>query len=950
MLVGKFIKNINSKFKGHFFSGLSFNSLNLKKNNIFFAIKGTKINGNKFIKDAIKKGAGTIVSNLNFKGLKNRVLYIKSNNPRKLLSEVASKFYQKKPKNLLAVTGTNGKSSIADFYFQILNLNNKKVASIGTLGVKTDLKKSEIKNTTMDPISLNYYLQKIKRLKIDNVMLEASSHGLKQNRLNGLDFKTGIFTNLSHDHLDYHKSFQDYLESKLSLFQNLLRKKSNIITDINIPQYGTIKKIAQKKQLKIFTIGSNGSDLELIKHKYKDDKQLFQIKYKNKIYDIIVNLIGKIQIKNILMSMIAAEKSNIKFEKIVKSIKKIKNVNGRFEKIGYIKNNSKVILDYAHTPDALSNRLQNLREQFINPKISIVFGCGGDRDKSKRSQMGKIANKFCEKIYLTDDNPRFENPKKIRSAVKISIDNAKLYERPSREKAISNAIQNLNSGEILLIAGKGHEKNQDYGSFIRNFSDKKIILKYIKKKNKYLSKNWKVNILQEEIKDKIFLDSKISKASINSKQIKKNNIFFAIKGKKKDGNFFIKESLKKGASFAVVNKIDRSTKLSKQLLVKNSLKSLTNISKKIRLNSLANIIAITGSCGKTSLKELLGKVFNKISKTSYSPKSYNNKYGVPLSLFNINKNDDFGIFEIGMDKTGEIDSLSKIIKPDVGVITNISYAHAKNFKNLEQIASAKSEIINNINTNGSLVLNADDNFFKKHRKLGLNKNLKIYSFSLSKPSANVYIKKITKLKNKFKILININKQQKNFFVKTIFESNLKNILAAIAVISIFRDIKKLNENIFYNFINLKGRGDISKIRINRKIIKFIDESYNSNPLSVHSAIKNFDLIKKGLGKKNIILGDMLELGKHSKKLHEKLATVINSSTIDNVHVYGRNIKHTFKKIIQKKKGLILRDKNEIISLIKNNINNNDYLMIKGSNSTGLHSLASSLKKGNLHAL
>ena len=218
-----------------------------------------------------------------------------------------------------------------------------------------------------------------------------------------------------------------------------------------------------------------------------------------------------------------------------------------------------------------------------------------------------------------------------------------------------------------------------------------------------------------------------------------------------------------------------------------------------------------------------------------------------------------------MDKKGEIDSLSKIIKPDVGVITNISYAHAKNFKNLEQIAKAKSEIINNINTNGSLVLNADDSFFKKHKKLGLNKNLKIYSFSLNKPNANVYIKKITKLKNKFKILININKQQKKFFVKSIFESNLKNMLAAITVISIFRDTKKLNENIFYNFVNPKGRGDISKIKIKRKIIKFIDESYNANPLSVYSAIKNFDLIKKDLGKKHIILGDMLELGKHSKK-------------------------------------------------------------------------------------
>jgi len=224
-----------------------------------------------------------------------------------------------------------------------------------------------------------------------------------------------------------------------------------------------------------------------------------------------------------------------------------------------------------------------------------------------------------------------------------------------------------------------------------------------------------------------------------------------------------------------------------------------------------------------------------------------------------------------MDKKGEIDLLSKIIKPDVGVITNISYAHAKNFKNLNQIADAKSEIINNINSNGSMVLNADDIFFKKHKRIALNKNLKIYSFSLRKPNTNVCIKKIIKLKNKYKILINVNKKQKIFFIKSIFESNLKNMLAALAVISIFKNVNKLNQNIFYNFSNLKGRGDISKIKIKRKVIKLIDESYNANPLSVYSAINNFNLIKKDSGQKNIILGDMLELGKHSKKLHEKLA-------------------------------------------------------------------------------
>ena len=950
MFVGKFFKNINQKNKNHYFSGLSFNSKNVKKNNIFFSIRGTKINGNKYIKESIKKGASTIVSNLNFQGKKNSVLYIKTKSPRKLLSEIASKFYKYKPLNLVAVTGTNGKSSVADFYLQILKLNNKKAASIGTLGVKTYLKNLKISNTTLDPILLNKHLQNIKKHKIDNVILEASSHGLKQHRLDGLNFNIGIFTNLSRDHLDYHKSYKDYLSSKLLLFNNLLKKNSNVITDIDIPEYKNIKNIIKKKQLKISTIGLNNSTLELIKHRYKENKQLFQIKYKNKIYSLSVNLIGKVQIKNILMAMIAAEKSGLKFRKLVKIINKITNVNGRLEKIGKLRNNSKVILDYAHTPDALKNCLQNIKDQFSNRKISIVFGCGGDRDKNKRSQMGKIVNKFCNKIYLTDDNPRFENPKKIRMSIKKSIKKNKLFEISNREKAICTAVKNLNSNELLLVAGKGHEVDQDYGNYIRKFSDKKIILKYIRKQNKYLSKNYKINILNEQFRNQININSKINRASINSKEIKKNDIFFAIKGKKKDGNFFTGESIKNGASFAVVNRMDRSTIQSKQLLVKDSLKFLTDISKKIRLSSYAKIIAITGSCGKTSLKELLANTLCKYGKVSYSPKSYNNKYGVPLSLFNMNKNDNFGIFEVGMDKSGEIDYLSSIIKPDVAVITNISYAHAKNFENLNQIANAKSEIIKNINKNGSIVLNADDSFFQKHRKIALYNKLKIHSFSLNKKNTNVYIKKIIKQKNKYKITVNVNKNNKTFFVKSIFENSLKNILATITVISIFKNIDKLNKNIFYKFKTPMGRGDISKIKIKRKVIKFIDESYNANPLSVSSAIKNFDLIEKGSSEKNLILSDMLELGKHSKKLHENLAKDINASKIDNVYVYGKNIKHTFNKIVQKKRGSILKDKNEIISLIKNNINNNDYLMIKGSNLTGLHSLANNIKKGNLNAL
>ena len=383
MIISNFINGIKLKNRNHYFSGLCFNSSKCKKDNIFFAIKGSKIDGNKFINHAIKKGAKTIISNHKFEGVRKNILYIKSLNTRKLLSQFAYQTDKKKPKNIIAVTGTNGKSSVAEFYFQILKLNKKKVASIGTLGIKTTNYVKKISNTTTDPITLSRILYKLKKEKINNVILEASSHGLKQNRLDSLKFKTGIFTNLSHDHLDYHKTFSDYFKSKLYLFEELLIKNANVITDLDIPEYKKIKKIALKKKLNIQTISNNSGNLKIISHKYQNEKQIVKIKYNKDIYKFETHLIGKIQIKNILMAILAATKSSLSFKKIINTIDTLKPVSGRLEQIGNIKNNSKVILDYAHTPDALETSLKCLKEQFNNRKISIVFGCGGDRDKQK---------------------------------------------------------------------------------------------------------------------------------------------------------------------------------------------------------------------------------------------------------------------------------------------------------------------------------------------------------------------------------------------------------------------------------------------------------------------------------------------------------------------------------------------------------------------------------------
>ncbi|MDA7733792.1 UDP-N-acetylmuramoyl-L-alanyl-D-glutamate--2,6-diaminopimelate ligase, partial [Candidatus Pelagibacter sp.] len=667
MLIGSFLKNTNRKFRNHYFSGLSFNSADCKKDYIFFAIKGTKSDGNKFIDDAIKKGATTIVSEQKFEGIKNNILFLRSNEVRKLLSELAYRIKKDKPKNIIAVTGTNGKSSIADFYFQLLNLSNKKVASIGTLGVKTKNNLKEVSNTTLDPIRLSKILNDLKKKRIDNVILEASSHGLKQNRLDGLKFNTAIFTNLSHDHLDYHKTFNDYRKSKLYLFEKLLKPRGSIITDSKIPEYKNLKKISLNNRFNLQVLSKSNNGIDIYSHQFRDDKQIIEIIHNQKHYKLQTDLIGRIQLKNLFMAILAAKKSNLKFDKVVKLASRVKSVSGRFEKIGTLKNKSKVILDYAHTPDALNTCLSNLKEQFENKRIFIVFGCGGNRDKDKRPMMGKIANQYCDRVYLTDDNPRDENPKKIRLAIKKMIDKSKVFEISNRSKAIQKAIFDLKTGDILVIAGKGHEQTQDYGKFVNKFSDRLEILKNIKLKNKILSTNLKINILKEisnspQINPKI----KINNASINSKTINKNDIFFAIKGNNKDGNLYVKEAFQNGASLVIAN---NQRKSKKKIVVNNTLQLLTEASSKLRENLSSKIISITGSCGKTSLKELLGKTLNKISNVTYSPKSFNNKFGVPLSLFNLRENDKFGIFEIGMDRKGEIDYLSKIIKPDVGVIT-----------------------------------------------------------------------------------------------------------------------------------------------------------------------------------------------------------------------------------------------------------------------------------------
>ncbi len=685
MLLKKIIKNCPKNLERIKVKGLSSDTRNLKKGELFFALKGSVYNGEKYLNIALKKGACAVVSSV--KKNKNHNV-IKVSNVKSCLGESCSKFYNKKPQNIIAVTGTNGKSSVADFFHQILNLNNIKVATIGTLGVK--IKSFKKKNlTSPDVISLHKELFKLKQKKIENVMVEASSHGLDQGRLNGINFKAGIFTNLSQDHLDYHKSIKNYLNSKLVLFNKLLKKKSFVITDSNIPEFKKIKKISIKKGFKIRSIQS-------LKNNYNFNN---------------FSLIGDFQKKNLSMSIIACEILGLNSINISKCFNKLKSVKGRLELVKKFSDNSKVFIDFAHTPDAIKNVLNTLKTNY-KKNISIVFGCGGERDKEKRKKIGRIVNKLCDKIYVTDDNPRNENPAKIRRSIITEIDKKKVTEIGKRDKAIYSAIKNSSPNTLILIAGKGHETIQDYGKNKIKISDHKIVSK-IK-----LEKNSSKKIINKQINNLLInkilnthSNIKFLGVSINSKTLKKDNLFIAIKGKRNDGHYYLKEAFSKGASGCVVSKNNFQISSKKNVRVDNTFKFLNKLAVLKRNYLNAKIIAVTGSSGKTSVKDLIGNLLNVFGKTYFSPKSYNNQYGVPLSLCNLENTHKYGVFEIGMNKTGEIGKLSKLVKPDLGIITNVAEAHIENFKNLDQIAEAKSEIIDNISQTGSLIIDRDSKFF-----------------------------------------------------------------------------------------------------------------------------------------------------------------------------------------------------------------------------------------------
>ena len=455
--------------------GIELDSRKVKKNFLF-----ADCNDDKYVETAIENGATVIICSTNFNNEHTfpNIHFIKKDNPSKYFANIAASFYPKQPKNICAITGTNGKTSIADFIRQVLVNMNIPAASIGTLGlIKNNDPAIERPNTTPNAIIVHKELDELANDNIDFVAIEMSSHGLEQNRVSAVKVGIAGFTNLTRDHLDYHKTMQSYLDAKKILFTENLIEGGYAILNADIDVFEELKNTCKAENKNVISYGYKGTELKLLNITPKNNGQILSLEFFGDQKEVFIPLAGEFQAYNALCAIAMLYKLTNDNEDVLKHIENIKGACGRLELIAE-HNGGTIYVDYAHTPDALENVLKAMRKH-TKAKLYVVFGCGGNRDAGKRPIMGKIAHDIADVCYVTDDNPRFEDPTLIRQEIINQCPNA--FNIADRKIAIENAISKLQNNDVLVIAGKGHEIGQYIKGETIHFSDQETIIDFINK-------------------------------------------------------------------------------------------------------------------------------------------------------------------------------------------------------------------------------------------------------------------------------------------------------------------------------------------------------------------------------------------------------------------------------------------------------------------------------------
>lgn len=916
-------------------TGVTPDSRKVEKGFLFAALPGVKADGADFLTDACGKGAVAALIPDTAAVPDLPMIFIPVADPRLALAKAAAAFYAPQPDVVVAVTGTNGKTSTANFTRQIWEFLGKKAACVGTLGVVTNDFTAYGSLTTPDSVTLCRELRDLAVKGYRHAAIEASSHGLDQHRIDGLRIAAAAFTNITRDHLDYHKTMENYLRAKLKLFDRPLSSRT-VVLNADIPEYPRIAEYCREKGLKIIDYGKNAAALKLKESRMDTNGQMLTLDVFGRERTVNLPLAGTFQAMNALCALGLAIAAGEDAERATAALAELKGAPGRLEFIGERKNGASVFVDYAHTPDALETVLKALRPH-TEKRLHVVFGCGGDRDAGKRPQMGKICNDLADVVYVADDNPRGEDPAAIRAAILPAC--PKGIDIGNRALAIRAAVAGLDAGDILVIAGKGHETGQLIKGVTHPFDDREEARKAIDEADAPL---WTAREIAGATGGETAADFDVSGVSIDTRTLKPGDLFVAIKGEKTDGHDYAAAAIEKGAAGVLASYIPADVPPEKAIVVPDVKRALDAMAARARSRTAAKIVGVTGSSGKTSTKEMLKAALSAVGKTHSTIGNLNNNLGMPLTLARMPRDADFAVVEMGISHAGEMTELTELARPDVALITMIGSAHCEYFKTPENTARAKAEIFKGVTASGTAVLNADDPQFallkKEARKCGVTN---IVSFG-STAEADVSLINLAQTPDGFEITVKTGSTVRTFLLRLSGRHQVQNALGVVAALdalgvgdmtSALQAVGQLRP--------MKGRGQILSLPCRGGAFSLIDDSYNANPDSVRAGVRV--LAAAGGERKIAVLGDMLELGESAEQIHKDLADDLIENKIDLVFAVGENCGKLFDVLPERMRGAKAALSSEIAPVVAEAVKPGDAVLVKGSFGSKMTAVVDALK-------
>jgi murE/murF fusion protein len=759
------------------------------------------------------------------------------------------------------------------------------------------------------------------------MVIEASSHALSQERLAGVEFRAAAFTNLSGDHLDYHKTEASYLAAKTRLFA-ALSPEATAVLNAQAPQSEII---ARQTQARLWWYAVD-EPADIIAHieSMTVDGTRFTLEYDGRKVQVTTPLVGKYNVANHLAAAGLCLAAGLDMETVAAGLSSLQAIPGRLEKVGNA--DFSVIVDFAHTDDALKNVLQTLKP-LCKGRLIVVFGCGGDRDKTKRPRMARVAEALADSVVVTSDNPRTEDASAIIDDITAGFrryDSGTIQIEPDRAKAIELAMGMAQRDDIVLIAGKGHEDYQIIGVEKRHFSDREVALMCL---NKGLSVKTVARIIgAQAVPD---TDAPVTRIGTDSRTTRAGDCFFAIAGEYFDGHDHVAEAFAKGAVCAVVSH-DIALPHPKPLLkVADTVRALGDLARAYRRMHPVKVVAITGSVGKTTTRQIVHHVLGQHFRTHQAQKNFNNYVGLPLTLLEARPDDEVIVAELGANRPGEIAYLTRIAEPDVAVVTNAYPAHLAGFGSLENIVREKVSIAEGLSADGVLIVNGDVEPLTVASRTGA----RVFRTFGRSGDADYHAEQIVcgGLSSTFSI------DGTAVHLPLPGPGNVENALAAWAVCAQFG----LKVGDFADALRTLPHVAMRAEPLQIGTLTVLNDCYNANPASMKNALAMLRTLRSADSRLVFVCGAMAELGDQTETLHAELGRAIADAGVNLLLTVGTPARVTARAAQALRRDLesvCFEDTASLCDTLEQFVAPGDIILVKGSRTARLETVVGKLQE------